>query len=53
MQKVIKNAILFVKQKNKVLWEDIHYPTPKSNRPKPIEKISKKGFSVGHPTEEK
>ena len=32
---------------------DRHSPTPKSNRPKPIEKISKKGFSVGHPTEEK
>ena len=53
VQKVIKNAINFVQPKSKVLWEDIHKPTPKSNRPKPIEKISKKGFSVGHPTEKK
>ena len=39
--------------KNEIKWEDIHSPTPKSNRPKPLEKITKKGFTVGHPTLDK
>ena len=50
IQRVIKNAVNFVKPKNDALWEDIHSPTPKSNRPQPIEKIVKKGISVEHPT---
>ncbi len=52
IQKVIKNAVHFVKSKNQHIWEDIHYPTPKSNRPKPLEEINKKGLTVEHPTEE-
>ena len=44
------NAVNFVKPKNDALWEDIHSPTPKSNRSQPIEKIIKKGISVEHPT---
>ena len=51
IQKVILNAVHFVKETSKNIWEDIHSPTPKSNRPDPIENITKKGFSVGHPTE--
>ena len=51
IQKVIKNSIYFIKPKSKYIWEDIHSPKPKSNRPDPIEKIEKKGFSVGHPTQ--
>lgn len=51
VQRVIINAVKYLKP-SKQIWEDIHSPTPKSNRPKPIESISKKGFSVGHPTEE-
>ncbi len=50
IQRVIKNAVNFVKPKNDSLWEDIQSPTPKSNRPQPIEKIIKKGISVEHPT---
>ena len=45
------NAVKYLKP-SKQIWEDIHSPTPKSNRPEPIESISKKGFSVSHPTEE-
>ena len=52
IQRVIINAVNFVKPKTKSIWEDIHSPIAKSNRPKPIEDIKKKGFSVGHPTEE-
>ena len=43
----------FVKPKTNNIWEDIHSPIAKSNRPKPIENIKKKGFSVEHPTKEK
>ena len=46
---MILNAVHFVKETSKNIWEDIHSPTPKSNRPNPIEKITKKGFSAGHP----
>ena len=52
IQRIIKNAVKFLKPKTKSIWEDIHSPIAKSNRPKPIEDIKKKGFSVGHPTEE-
>lgn len=51
IQKILNNAIHFVKSKNKIIWEDIHSPNPKSNRSKPIENIDKKGFTVDHPTE--
>ena len=51
VQRVIINAVKYLKP-SKQIWEDIHSPVSKSNRPKPIESISKKGFSVGHPTEE-
>ena len=51
IQKVILNAVHFVKETSKNIWQDIHSPTPKSNRPDPIENITKKGFSVAHPTE--
>ena len=51
VQRVIMNAVKYLKPSKKI-WEDIHSPTPKSNRPEPIESISKKGFSVSHPTEE-
>ena len=44
IQKILNNAIHFVKAINKMLWEDIHSPTPKSNRSKPIENITKNGF---------
>ena len=53
VQKIITNAIHFIKPKNEIKWEDIHSPTRKSNRPKPLEKITKKGFTVGHPTLDK
>ncbi len=51
VQRVIINAVKYLKPSKKT-WEDIHSPVSKSNRPEPIESISKKGFSVGHPTEE-
>ena len=50
IQKIILNAVHYVKEVSKNIWEDNHSPTPTSNRPNPIENISKKGFSVGHPT---
>ena len=39
IQKVILNAVHFVKETSKNIWQDIHSPTPKSNRPDPIENI--------------
>ena len=50
IQKIILNAVHYVKEVSKNIWKDNHSPTPTSNRPNPIENISKKGFSVGHPT---
>ena len=42
------NAVHFVKESSKTIWEDNFSPDIKNNRPKPIEKITKKGFSVDH-----
>lgn len=53
IQKVILNAIHYVKEVSKNIWEDNHSPTPTSNRPNPIENIIKRGFSVEHPTTKK
>ena len=50
IQKIILNAVHYVKRVSKKIWEDNHSPIPTSNRPNPIENITKKGFSVGHPT---
>ena len=50
IQKIIKNAVNYLKPINDNIWEDIHSPIFKSNRPKPIENIKKKGISVKHPT---
>ena len=49
IQRVILNAVHYVRGVLKNIWEDNHSPTPMSNRPNPIENIIKKGFSVGHP----
>ena len=45
------NAVHFVKESSKTIWEDNFSPTVKNNRPQPIEKITKKGFSVDHSTD--
>ena len=49
IQRVILNAVHYVRGVLKNIWADNHSPTPMSNRPNPIENIIKKGFSVGHP----